>query len=111
VALSGGKDSLALLYLLKAVSGKGFPDLEIHAIHVNGEFSCGTGVNIEYFAQDLRQFKCEFCCEGIDPKSSKRWNVIAVRAKEERSFLMRQKNRGLKLSPLAIIVMIMRRPF
>ena len=48
VALSGGKDSLALLCLLKACSGRGFPELDIHAIHVNGEFSCGAGVNIDY---------------------------------------------------------------
>ncbi len=48
IALSGGKDSLSLLFLLKAISGRGFPDLEIHAIHVNGEFSCGAGVNLDY---------------------------------------------------------------
>lgn len=48
VALSGGKDSLTLLYLLKAVSGKGFPTLDIHAIHVSGEFSCGAGVNTSF---------------------------------------------------------------
>jgi tRNA 2-thiocytidine biosynthesis protein TtcA len=48
VALSGGKDSLTLLHLMKAVSGRGFPNLEIHAIHVNGEFSCGAGVNEDY---------------------------------------------------------------
>lgn len=45
VALSGGKDSLLLLFLLKAISGRGFPELEIHAIHVGGEFSCGAGIN------------------------------------------------------------------
>lgn len=48
IALSGGKDSLALLFMLKAISGKGFPPFEIHAIHVNGAFSCGAGVNIDY---------------------------------------------------------------
>lgn len=48
IALSGGKDSLSLLFLLKAISGRGFPDLEIHAIHVHGEFSCGAGVNLDY---------------------------------------------------------------
>ena len=56
VALSGGKDSLTLLHLLKAISGRGFPDLEIHAIHVSGEFSCGAGVNqahLEKVCQDL----------------------------------------------------------
>lgn len=48
VALSGGKDSLTLLFLLKAISGRGFPELDIYAILVNGEFSCGAGVNIDY---------------------------------------------------------------
>jgi tRNA(Ile)-lysidine synthase TilS/MesJ len=48
VALSGGKDSLTLLYLLKAVSGRGFPPLDIHAIHVAGEVSCGAGVRGDY---------------------------------------------------------------
>lgn len=48
VALSGGKDSLALLFMLKAITGKGFQPFEIYAIHVNGEFSCGAGVNLGY---------------------------------------------------------------
>lgn len=48
VALSGGKDSLTLLFLLKAISGRGFPELDIHAVHVNGAFSCGAGVNQDY---------------------------------------------------------------
>ncbi|MFS8563434.1 MAG: tRNA 2-thiocytidine biosynthesis TtcA family protein [Rhabdochlamydiaceae bacterium] len=48
VALSGGKDSLALLYLLKAISGRGFPVLDIHAIHVSGEFSCGASVSEQF---------------------------------------------------------------
>lgn len=48
VALSGGKDSLTLLYMLNAISGRGFPKLEIHAIHVKGEFSCGAGVQTSY---------------------------------------------------------------
>jgi tRNA(Ile)-lysidine synthase TilS/MesJ len=48
IALSGGKDSLALLFLLKAISGRGFPPYEIYAIHVSGAFSCGAGVNTNY---------------------------------------------------------------
>jgi tRNA 2-thiocytidine biosynthesis protein TtcA len=48
VALSGGKDSLTLLFLLKAVSGKGFPPFNLHAIHVDGAFSCGAGLGVDY---------------------------------------------------------------
>ncbi len=44
VALSGGKDSIALLAMLKAVSGRGFPPFELMAIHISGEASCGAGV-------------------------------------------------------------------
>ncbi len=45
VALSGGKDSLTLLFMLHALSGFGFPALDIHAIHVGGPFSCGAGID------------------------------------------------------------------
>lgn len=48
LALSGGKDSLSLLYFLKAISGRGFPEFDLHAIHVHGDYSCGAGVNIDY---------------------------------------------------------------
>ncbi len=48
IALSGGKDSLSLLFLLKAIMGHGFPPIELHAIHVGGAFSCGAGVGKHY---------------------------------------------------------------
>jgi tRNA(Ile)-lysidine synthase TilS/MesJ len=48
IALSGGKDSLTLLFLLKAIAGRGFPNFDLTAIHVGGEFSCGAGVNEDY---------------------------------------------------------------
>jgi len=57
IALSGGKDSLTLLYLLKALSGRGFPKLKLFAAHVAGEFSCGAAVG--------RQF-LEPICEALE---------------------------------------------
>ncbi len=45
VALSGGKDSLTLLYLLKAISGRGLPPIDIAAVHVEGSFSCGASLS------------------------------------------------------------------
>lgn len=54
IALSGGKDSLCLLFLLKAISGRGFPPLTLHAIHVGGAFSCGAGVD-----QNVLQDVCD----------------------------------------------------
>lgn len=52
IALSGGKDSLTLLFLLAAISGHGFPKIAIHAIHIGGTFTCGAGVHIPYL-QDV----------------------------------------------------------
>ena len=48
VALSGGKDSLTLLYLLNALRGRGFPHFDLHAVHVSGAFSCGAGVETQF---------------------------------------------------------------
>lgn len=48
VALSGGKDSLTLLYLLSEISGRGADDLNLTAIHVDGAYSCGPGVHRDY---------------------------------------------------------------
>jgi len=48
IALSGGKDSLTLLFMLAHIMGKGFPKFKINAIHVEGDFSCGAEVNKNY---------------------------------------------------------------
>ncbi|NGX59312.1 MAG: tRNA 2-thiocytidine biosynthesis protein TtcA [Chlamydiae bacterium] len=48
IALSGGKDSLTLLFLLKAILGQGFAKIPLTAIHVGGEFSCGAGVHTKF---------------------------------------------------------------
>lgn len=54
IALSGGKDSLTLLYLLNAIRDRGFPNFTIHALHVSGDFTCGAGVN-EHYLKNLCQ--------------------------------------------------------
>ncbi len=48
IALSGGKDSLSLLYLLHRMRGRGFDPFELIAIHVGGQFSCGAGVETKF---------------------------------------------------------------
>jgi len=48
VALSGGKDSLTMLCMLKAILGRGFPNMHLHAIHVGGGFTCGAGVSVPF---------------------------------------------------------------
>jgi tRNA(Ile)-lysidine synthase TilS/MesJ len=60
VALSGGKDSLTLLFLLKAILGHGFPKIPLIAIHVDGEFSCGAGVAKNYLMKICAALEVEF---------------------------------------------------
>lgn len=54
IALSGGKDSLTLLYFLASLRGRGFKPFELFAIHIGGEVSCGAGVQ-----QELLQSICK----------------------------------------------------
>lgn len=60
IALSGGKDSLTLLFLLKAILGQGFPKIPLTAIHVGGDFSCGSGVHTPFLKAICQKLDIEF---------------------------------------------------
>ncbi|WP_201456922.1 tRNA 2-thiocytidine biosynthesis TtcA family protein [Chlamydia sp. 17-3921] len=60
VALSGGKDSLSLLIMLKAISGRGFPKIDIHAVNIGGRYSCGTEVSKTYLMQICDRLQIPF---------------------------------------------------
>lgn len=69
IALSGGKDSLTLLFLLHALRGRGFPLFEIHAIHVDGEFSCGAGVQGNFLKAICREMEVNFIsCNSLQKR-------------------------------------------
>src|SRR5436309_802159 len=68
IALSGGKDSLGLLFLLNAIRGRGFPPFEIIAIHVDGEFSCGAGVNGGFLKAICHELGVVFITKTSDQK-------------------------------------------
>ncbi|NGX33188.1 MAG: tRNA 2-thiocytidine biosynthesis protein TtcA [Candidatus Anoxychlamydiales bacterium] len=91
VALSGGKDSICLILMLKAIIGKGFKKVNLSAIHIDGDFSCGASfekkflqsfcdeINVKlYFKEQknsLKNFNCYTC-------SRKRRGLIFNIAKE-----------------------------
>jgi len=50
IALSGGKDSLTLLYMLSAINGLGFSKINLYAVHVAGKFSCGAGIDQNFLS-------------------------------------------------------------
>jgi tRNA 2-thiocytidine biosynthesis protein TtcA len=71
LALSGGKDSLSLLFLLKALSGRGLPELELHAIHVQGEFSCGASMKEDYLQKVCEKLEVGFTVCTSEQKREK----------------------------------------
>lgn len=71
IALSGGKDSLTLLYLLKAISGRGFSNFSLHAFHVKGEFSCGSSVSENFLRSICDQLGISLTiCESTQTRES-----------------------------------------
>jgi len=91
LALSGGKDSLSLLFLLHAIRGRGFPDFEIYAIHVEGEFSCGAAISENFLRGICKELGVHLeVCESLQKRdelecyscSRERRRLIFNKAKE-----------------------------
>jgi tRNA(Ile)-lysidine synthase TilS/MesJ len=85
IALSGGKDSLALLFLMHAIRGRGFPMFGIVAIHVDGEFSCGAGVDAGFLGAICKELDVEFV---IRSSTQKREELECYRCSRERRRLI-----------------------
>lgn len=85
LALSGGKDSLGLLFLLHALRGRGFPNFELFAIHVGGEFSCGSGVSEQFLQAICRELKVPFITRE---STQKREELECYRCSRERRKLI-----------------------
>ena len=92
IALSGGKDSLTLLYFLSAISGRGIANLNLTAIHIEGNdpfkakndmfflSSICKGLNIDFISVPSpkmpKNFDCYIC-------SRIRRKLIFEKAKEK----------------------------
>jgi tRNA(Ile)-lysidine synthase TilS/MesJ len=85
VALSGGKDSITLLLMLKAISGRGFPPFELHAIHVSGEFSCGAGIDTEFLSKICQSLDVPL---HIQHSTQKKETLACYRCSRERRSLI-----------------------
>jgi len=94
IALSGGKDSLTLLFLLHAISGRGFPKIPITAIHIGGEFSCGAGVHTSFLKGICDELDVEFVQSN---STQKRETLSCYRCSRERRSLIfdAAKERGI----------------
>lgn len=68
IALSGGKDSLALLFMLAAISNRGLAKLDLVAIHVYGPYSCGAGVSLNYLKAICQKLHIPFIIKESSQK-------------------------------------------
>lgn len=93
IALSGGKDSLTLLLMLKAISGRGFMPLDILAIHVSGEYSCGAGLAEDYLKEFCDQLDVELAI--VESEQQKGPTACYSCARERRTLIFNNaKKRG-----------------
>lgn len=86
VALSGGKDSLTLLFLLHAISGRGIAPFKLSAIHVEGTVSCGAQVSRGYLASLCEQLKVPLICKQATSFGQEEIDCYSC-ARERRSIL------------------------
>lgn len=98
IALSGGKDSLTLLFLLHAISGRGFPPFELHAIHVGGEFSCGAGVNENFLRRICEELGVNFI---VCMSSQKRETLECYSCSRERRKLIFEAAKNVGATTIA----------
>lgn len=85
LALSGGKDSLSLLFLMHAIRGRGFPPFQLFAIHVDGEFSCGAGVDSGFLRAICKELEVPFI---VRSSTQKREDLECYRCSRERRKLI-----------------------
>ncbi|MCP5506078.1 MAG: tRNA 2-thiocytidine biosynthesis protein TtcA [Chlamydiales bacterium] len=85
IALSGGKDSITLLIMLKAILGRGFPELPLYAIHVTGEFSCGASVQESFIRGICEKLEVPLI---IRESTQKRETLACYRCSRERRRLI-----------------------
>ncbi len=98
IALSGGKDSLTLLFLLKAILGRGFPNSKLYAIHVSGEFSCGAGIHGLFLAGICRSLDVPLL---VCHSSQKRETLECYSCSRERRKLIFEAAKSVGASTIA----------
>ncbi len=81
VALSGGKDSICLLFMLKVILTSCFKKINLSAIHVDGDFSCGASFEKKFLKElcNKLDIKIYFKCQKNDLKKINCYNCSRKR--------------------------------
>jgi len=95
IALSGGKDSLTLLFLLHAILGRGFPSIPLTAIHIGGEFSCGAGVHTNFLKKICQELDVPFV-EYLSTQKRETLSCYPCSRERRRLIFEAAKERGIK---------------
>lgn len=98
LALSGGKDSITLAHLLSRISGRGFPVLDLHAIHVSGEFSCGPAITTSFLKEICAKLNIPLT---IVESNQKRETLACYSCSRERRRLIFTKAKELGYTQIA----------
>lgn len=67
LAVSGGKDSLTMLFLLHAISGRGVPPFEIVCFHVGGDYSCGASIGSPFLKDFCSRLNVPLISQSMPP--------------------------------------------
>ena len=67
IALSGGKDSLTMLFMLKAIIGHGMPNIDLVGLHVEGSVSCGASVGSPFLIDFCKQLDVPLITRQAEP--------------------------------------------
>ncbi len=98
VALSGGKDSLTLLFMLNAISGRGFQKFKITALHVSGAFSCGASIETAYIKKICQHLEIDLEILHSDQTLE---NLQCYSCSRERRKLIFRKAKDLGINKIA----------
>ena len=71
IALSGGKDSLTMLFMLKAIIGHGTPNIDLVGLHVEGSVSCGASVGNPFLVDFCKQLEVPLFTRNTGPIEGK----------------------------------------
>jgi tRNA(Ile)-lysidine synthetase-like protein len=91
VALSGGKDSLTLLYMLFKILKNGF-NINLKAIHIDGSFSCGANISKKILKDICDSLNVQFLSSALDIEYEKLNCYSCSRERRKLIFDIAKKN-------------------
>jgi len=99
IAVSGGKDSMSLLFLLKAIIGRGFPHVDLYAIHITGPYSCGASIDTNYLHAICEALEITFITR---PSTQQRETLACYPCSRERRKLLFEAAKSVGANIIAL---------